>query len=185
MCKKIGAIQKPPFIFWDKRRLCQYTFLFTGQGTLQPNTAKIKVSRLAVPVIYDENQKFEFGKGIQIGEGTDASIIATGVGVSEAIKAQEILKEKGINVRVVDIHTIKPIDEELIIKCAKETKRIITLEDHNVIGGLGSAVCEVLSENYPTKVERIGIQDEFGRSGKAEELMKLYKIDAEAIVNLF
>ena len=145
----------------------------------------LRLSRLAVPVIYDENQKFEFGKGIQIGEGTDASIIATGVGVSEALKAQEMLKEKGINVRVIDIHTIKPIDEELIIKCAKETKRIITVEDHNVIGGLGSAVCEVLSENYPTKVERIGVQDTFGRSGKAEELMKLYKIDVGAIVNLF
>ncbi len=145
----------------------------------------LRLSRLAVPVIYDENQKFEFGKGIQIGEGTDASIIVTGVCVAEAIKAQEILKEKGINVRVIDIHTIKPIDEELIIKCAKETKRIITVEDHNIIGGLGSSVCEVLSENYPTKVERIGIGDTFGRSGKAEELMKLYKIDAEAIVNLF
>ena len=145
----------------------------------------LRLSRLAVPVIYEEKQKFEFGKGIQIGEGIDASIIATGVGVSEALKAQEILKEKGIDVRIIDIHTIKPIDEELIIKCAKETKRIITVEDHNIIGGLGSSVCEVLSEKYPTKVERIGIRDVFGRSGKAEELMKMYKIDAEAIVNLF
>lgn len=145
----------------------------------------LRLSRLAVPVIYNENQSFEFGKGIQIGEGTDASIIATGVGVSEALKAQERLKEKGINVRVIDIHTIKPIDVELIIKCAKETRRIITVEDHNIIGGLGTAVCEVLAENYPTKVERLGIKDTFGRSGKAEELMKVYKIDADAIVELF
>ena len=145
----------------------------------------LRLCRLATPIIYDENYTFEFGKGIQIGEGTDASIIATGVCVSEALKAQEILKEKGINVRVIDIHTIKPIDKELIIKCAKETKRIITVEDHNVIGGLGSSVCEVLAENYPAKVERLGIQDTFGRSGKAEELMNLYRIDEKAIIELF
>ncbi len=142
----------------------------------------LRLCRLATPVIYDENQEFEFGKGIQIGNGTDATIIATGVTVSESIKAQEILKEKGIQVRVVDIHTIKPIDEELLVKCAKETKQIITVEDHNVIGGLGSAVCEVLCNKYPSKVKRLGIQDEFGRSGKAEELMQYYKIDAKAIV---
>ena len=98
-------------------------------------------------------------------------------------KAQEILKENNINVRVIDMHTIKPIDKELIIKCAKETKRIITIEDHSIIGGLGTAVCEVLAEEYPTKVERMGIKDSFGRSGKAEELMSLYKIDSRAIVN--
>jgi len=142
----------------------------------------LRLCRLATPVIYDENQEFEFGKGIQIGNGTDATIIATGVTVSESIKAQEILKEKGIQVRVVDIHTIKPIDEELLVKCAKETKQIITVEDHNVIGGLGSAVCEVLCNKSPSKVKRLGIQDEFGRSGKAEELMQYYKIDAKAIV---
>lgn len=141
----------------------------------------LRLCRLATPVIYDENQKFEFGKGIQIGKGVDATIIATGVTVSEAIKAQEMLKEKGIDVRVVDIHTIKPIDEELIVKCAKETKQIITVEDHNIIGGLGSAVCEVLCDKYPAKVIRLGIQDHFGRSGKAEELLKYFKIDAEAI----
>ena len=138
---------------------------------------------MATPVIYDENQKFEIGKGIQIGEGTDVSIIATGVTVSEAIKAQEILKGNNVNVRVIDIHTVKPIDKELIVKCAKETKRIITVEDHNIIGGLGSAVCDVLSEKYPTKVERMGIIDSFGRSGKAEELMTYYRIDSNAIVN--
>ena len=143
----------------------------------------LRLCRMATPVIYDENKHFEIGKGVQIGEGTDASIIATGVTVSETLKAQEILKESGINVRVIDIHTIKPIDRELIVKCAKETKKIITVEDHNIIGGLGSAVCEVLSEEYPTKVERMGIFDSFGRSGKAEELLKYYKIDSAAIVN--
>ena len=145
----------------------------------------LRLSRLATPSIYDENQEFVLGKGIQTGEGTDGSIIATGVCVAEAIKAQEILKQKGIQVRVIDIHTIKPIDAELIIKCAKETKKIVTVEDHNIIGGLGSAVCEVLAENYPTKVKRLGIQDQFGRSGKAEELLQYFHIDANAIVECF
>ncbi len=142
----------------------------------------LRLCRLASPIIYDENTKFEFGKGIQIGDGTDASVIATGVTVSEAIKAQEILKEKGINIRVIDIHTIKPIDKEIIIKSAKETKKIITIEDHNIIGGLGSSVCEVLSENYPVNVKRIGIKDTFGTSGRGTDLMKYFGITAEDIV---
>ena len=142
----------------------------------------LRLCRMATPIIYDVTEEFEIGKGVQIGQGTDASIIATGATVAEALKAQEILKEDGIDVRVIDMHTIKPIDRELIIKCAKETKRIITVEDHNIIGGLGSAVCEVLSEEYPTKVEKMGVPDCFGRSGKAEELMKYYKIDSSAIV---
>lgn len=151
----------------------------------------IRLSRLSTPVIYDEefvkinNIKFEIGKGIQIGEGTDGSIIATGVTVAEALKAQAILKQKGINVRVIDLHTIKPIDKELVIKCAKETKKIITIEDHNIVGGLGSAVCETLSDECPTKVIRMGIKDTFGESGKAEELMKYFKIDCDSIVSLF
>lgn len=145
----------------------------------------VRLSRLATPVIYEEDNQFEIGKGVQIGNGTDATIIATGVTVAEAIKAQEILKGKGIDVRVVDMHTIKPIDKELIIKCAKETKRIVTIEDHSTIGGLGSSVCDVLAENYPTKVEEMGINDKFGESGKAEELMRFYGIDAQAIVEKF
>ena len=142
----------------------------------------LRLCRMATPVIYNEDTKFEIGKAVQIGEGTDASIIATGVTVSEALIAQEKLKEKGIDVRVIDVHTIKPIDKEMIVKCAKETKKIITVEDHNVIGGLGSAVCEVLSEEYPTKVEKIGINDRFGTSGKAEELLKYFGIDSETII---
>ena len=145
----------------------------------------VRLSRLATPVIYDEKQKFEIGKGIQHGEGKDATIFATGVTVSEALIAQKELKKKNINVRVVDIHTIKPIDKELIIKCAKETKRLITVEDHSIIGGLGSAVCEVLAEEYPAKVERMGVKDTFGKSGKAEELLKYFKIDSEAIIEKF
>ena len=142
----------------------------------------LRLSRLATPIIYDENQKFEIGKAVQIGEGTDATIFATGVTVSEAIKAQEILESKGIKVRVVDIHTVKPIDKDMIIKCAKETKKLISVEDHNVIGGLGSAISEVLTEEYPVKLVRMGINDTFGKSGKAIELMQYFGITAENIV---
>ena len=142
----------------------------------------LRLSRLATPVIYDENEKFEIGKGKQFGNGTDATVIATGVTVAEALKAKDELAKEGINIRVVDIHTIKPIDKEIIIKSAKETNKIITIEDHNIIGGLGTAVCEVLSEEYPKKVVRMGIKDEFGTSGKAEELMKYFKITSKDIV---
>lgn len=142
----------------------------------------LRLCRMSTPIIYKENEKFEIGKGTQIGEGTEATIFATGVTVSEALKAQEQLKEKGIDVRVIDMHTIKPIDKEIIIKCAKETKRLISVEDHNIIGGLGSAISEVLTENYPCKLERMGIQDTFGKSGRAEELIEYFKIDSKAIV---
>ncbi len=142
----------------------------------------LRLSRLATPVIYDKNQKFELGKAIQIGDGIDATIFATGVTVSEAIKAQKILKDKGINVRIVDVHTIKPIDREMIIKSAKETKKLISIEDHNIIGGLGSAISEVLSDECPAKLVRLGINDTFGKSGKATELMKYFGITAEDIV---
>lgn len=142
----------------------------------------LRLARIAAPVIYDESQKFEIGKGIQIGDGKDGTIIATGVTVAEALKAKDMLKQRGFDIRVVDIHTIKPIDKDLIVKCAKETQKIITVEDHNIIGGLGSAVCEVLSEEYPTKVIRMGIKDCFGKSGKSTDLMKYFRIDAQAIV---
>ena len=142
----------------------------------------LRLSRLATPVIYNENQKFEIGKAIQIGDGTDATIFATGVTVSEAIKAQEQLKENGIDVRVVDIHTIKPIDRDIIIKCAKETKKLISVEDHNVIGGLGSAISEVLTDECPTKLIRLGINDTFGKSGNAVELMEYFGITADRII---
>lgn len=145
----------------------------------------VRLCRMATPEIYDENQKFEIGKMVQIGEGTDATIFATGVTVSEAIKAKKELKEKGIDVRVIDVHTIKPLDKEMIIKCAKETKRLISIEDHSIIGGLGSAIAEVLTEKLPTKLERMGVNDTFGKSGKAEELLKYFKIDSSSIVEKF
>ena len=142
----------------------------------------LRLCRLATPIIYAENQKFEVGKGYQFGDGIDGAVIATGVTVAEALKAQEKLKDEGIDIRVIDMHTIKPIDKEIIIKAAKETKKIITIEDHNIIGGLGTAVCEILSEEYPTRVIRMGVRDTFGKSGKAEELMKYFKITAEDII---
>ena len=142
----------------------------------------LRLSRYKVPKIYDDKTKFEIGKGIQIGNGTDGTIFATGITVAEALTAQEILKNKGIDVRVVDIHTIKPIDEELIIKCAKETKKLVSVEDHSVIGGLGSAISEVLTDKYPKKLVRMGIEDSFGKSGRAEDLMKYYGIDSNSIV---
>lgn len=142
----------------------------------------IRLARVATPVIYDENQKFEIGKMVQIGDGTDATVFATGVEVAEALKAKEELEKENINIRVVDVHTIKPIDREMIIKCARETKKLITIEDHSIIGGLGTAVCEVLSEECPTKVVRMGMQDRFGKSGKAEQLLKYFKLDSEAII---
>ena len=146
------------------------------EGPVYLRLARVKTSR-----IYDENQKFEIGKAIQIGEGTDATIFATGVTVEQALIAKEELHKQGIEVRVVDMHTIKPIDKEMIIKCAKATKKLISVEDHSVIGGLGSAISEVLTENYPVKLKRIGIKDCFGRSGKAEELIKYFGIDSESI----
>lgn len=142
----------------------------------------IRLARVATPVIYNENQKFEIGKMVQIGDGTDATVFATGVEVAEALKAKEELEKENINIRVVDVHTIKPIDREMIIKCARETKKLITIEDHSIIGGLGTAVCEVLSEECPTKVVRMGMQDRFGKSGKAEQLLKYFKLDSEAII---
>lgn len=152
----------------------------------QKGPVYVRLSRLATPIIYDENQKFEFGKMIQIGNGIDATIFASGDVLAEALKAKEILaKTKGIDIRVVDVHTIKPIDEDMIVKCAKETKRLISIEDHNVIGGLGSAISEVLTSKYPAQLERIGINDEFGRSGKAEELVEFYGLSAEKIVEKF
>ena len=148
-------------------------------------TVYVRLSRLATPEIYNSQSEFEFGKGVQFGDGTDGTVIATGVTVAEALKAKEELANKGVNIRVIDIHTIKPIDKDIIVKAAKETNKIITIEDHNIIGGLGTAVCEVLSENYPTKVIRMGIKDRFGTSGKAEELMKYFNITSEDIVKQF
>ncbi len=144
----------------------------------------LRLARVKTRKIYDENQKFELGKAIQIGEGTDATVFATGVTVEQALLAKDELEKQGINIRVVDIHTIKPIDEKMIIKCAQETKKLISVEDHNIIGGLGSAISEVLTDKYPQKLTRLGIKDCFGMSGKAEELVKYFGIDSENIVEI-
>ena len=144
----------------------------------------LRLARVKTRKIYDENQKFELGKAIQIGEGTDATVFATGVTVEQALLAKDELEKQGINIRVVDIHTIKPIDEKMIIKCAQETKKLMSVEDHNIIGGLGSAISEVLTDKYPQKLTRLGIKDCFGMSGKAEELVKYFGIDSETIVEI-
>ena len=142
----------------------------------------IRLGRLAVPVLNDEeNYKFELGKGVVLKEGTDVTIFATGLEVYEAVLAAEMLEKDGISAEVVNIHTIKPIDKELVIASATKTGKVVTVEEHFTIGGLGSAVCEVLSENAPTKVLRIGIDDVFGESGPALELIHKYELDAEGI----
>lgn len=141
----------------------------------------LRFGRLALPRIYDENYKFEIGKGVELCDGKDVTIIATGLMVNEALEAAKMLNAEGISAKVINIHTIKPIDREIIVEAAKKTGCIVTAEEHSIIGGLGSAVCEVLSENCPVPVVRVGINDEFGQSGPAIELLKLYKLDAENI----
>ena len=142
----------------------------------------IRLCRLATPIIYENETKFEFGKGICFGNGKDATIFSTGSMVSRALEAKEILKSKGKDVRVVDLHTIKPIDEDLIIKCATETKMLISIEDHNIIGGLGSAISDVLVEKYPKKLIKMGVKDSFGRSGKAEDLLQYFHLTTMDVV---
>ncbi len=142
----------------------------------------VRLGRAAVPIVYDEDMEFEIGKGLTVKDGSDVTIIATGIMVNEAIQAAEKLEAEGISARIIDIHTIKPIDEEIIIKAAKETKGIVTAEEHSVIGGLGSAVAEVTAKNAPAKIKMIGIQDRFGQSGKPDQLMKEYGLTADDIV---
>jgi transketolase len=132
--------------------------------------------------IYEMGSKFTIGKGNVIKEGTDVTIVATGIMVAEGIKAVEMLKEEGISARLVDMFTIKPIDEQLLVKCAKETGAIVTAENHNVIGGLGSAVCEVLAGNYPVCVEKVGVYDTFGEVGPIEFLQQKFHLTAADIV---
>ncbi len=143
----------------------------------------IRFGRYAVPVLSDaEEFAFEIGKGQTLRDGEDVTIIATGIMVSTSLEAARILDEKGIHARVLNIHTIKPLDAELIIKAAAETGAIVTAEEHNIIGGLGSAVAECVAESCPVPVLRVGVKDEFGRSGKVPPLLKLYGLDADAIV---
>lgn len=142
----------------------------------------LRFGRLAVPVINEKpDYKFELGKGVVLREGKDVTIIATGLPVSECLAAADKLAAEGIDAKVINIHTIKPLDEELVLAAAKETGKVVTVEEHSVIGGLGSAVCDVLSEKCPTKVMKIGIEDTFGESGPAVELVKKYGLDADSI----
>ena len=142
----------------------------------------VRLGRSAVPTLFDENYNFEIGKGVVLKEGNDATIIACGMMVNEALIAADMLKEENINVRVINMSTIKPIDTELIIKAAKETKAIVTAEEHSIIGGLGSAVSEVVSENHPVKVKKVGLNDCFGESGTPGELLEKYGLTAKNIV---
>lgn len=142
----------------------------------------VRLGRSAVPTLFNEDYNFEIGKGVVLKEGNDATIIACGMMVNEAILAADMLKEENINVRVINMSTIKPVDTELIIKAAKETKAIVTAEEHSIIGGLGSAVSEVVSENCPIIVKKVGINDCFGESGTPAELLEKYGLTAKHIV---
>ena len=145
----------------------------------------LRFGRLAVPVINDNpDYKFELGKGVTLRDGKDITVVATGLMVAEALEAAKTLADEGIDVRVINIHTIKPLDEELILKAAKETGKIVTAEEHNIIGGLGEAVCSCLAEKCPTPVRRIGVNDEFGHSGPAAALLKQFGLSAEHIAEV-
>ena len=144
----------------------------------------MRFGRLAAPVINDENNyKFEIGKGILMRQGSDITIVATGLMVSYALEAAEKLAAEGISAEVINIHTIKPLDEDIIVESAKKTGKVITVEEHSIIGGLGSAVCDCLSAKYPVSVSKIGVEDVYGHSGPAVELLKEFGLDAEGIYN--
>jgi transketolase len=141
----------------------------------------VRLCRQSTPIIYDEDYAYTLGKGITLTDGSDAAVIACGVMVAEALKASEKLKKEGIFVKVIDMHTVKPIDEELIARVARETGAIMTAEDHNIMGGLGGAVAEILAENYPVLMRRVGVNDVFGESGETDELMVKYGLTADHI----
>ena len=142
----------------------------------------LRFGRLAVPVINDnDDYKFEIGKGVVLREGKDVTIVATGLCVSSALEAADMLAEDGIEAKVINIHTIKPIDSELLVEAAKETGKVVTVEEHSVIGGLGGAVCEVLSEKCPVPVKRIGVNDVYGESGPAVKLIEKYGLDGKGV----
>ncbi len=142
----------------------------------------LRFGRLALPIIHDESSyKFEIGKGEVLRDGKDVTIVATGAMVSNSLEAAEKLAADGIEAKVINIHTIKPLDEDLVVAAAKETGKVVTVEEHSVIGGLGSAVCDTLAQKAPTQVMKIGMNDTFGESGPAVELLKKYKLDAESI----
>ena len=142
----------------------------------------LRFGRMAVPVIFDKDYKFEIGRGVKLADGTDVSLIATGIEVEQALAARELLAAEGISASVINIHTIKPLDEDLIVAEAQKTGAVVTCEEHSIIGGLGGAVAECLSAKCPTPVLRVGVEDVFGRSGPAKELVSYFGLDAAAIV---
>ena len=141
----------------------------------------MRFGRDALPVLYGEDYKFELGKGVELADGTDVTLVGTGFMVSTCLEAREILAKEGISARVINIHTIKPIDKDILVKAAKETGAIVTAEEHTIYGGLGSAVAEVLVENHPVPMARVGVEDTFGRSGTVPALMEYYGLTAENI----
>ncbi len=142
----------------------------------------LRFCRLAMNNIYDENNfNFEIGKGIQVKEGTDVTLVGTGIVLNFAIEAAKLLEKEGISARVIDIHTIKPIDKNILVKAAKETGAIVTVEEHNILGGLGSAVAEAVAEEYPVPVVKVGVEDKFGTSGKPAELFEMFGLTSENI----
>ena len=143
----------------------------------------LRFGRYAVPYLYDENYKFELGKGVKLEDGKDVTIIATGLMVHLALEAANTLAAEGIDAEVINIHTIKPLDEDMVVSSAKKTGAVVTAEEHSVIGGLGGAVCETLSENAPVPVLRVGVEDRFGMSGKVPELLNEYGLTAENIAD--
>lgn len=155
--------------------------LLIRQAAAMKGPVYVRLGRAAVPGIYEADSKLEIGKGVCVRDGSDYTIIATGIMVNEALIAAEALEKEGISLRVIDMHTIKPIDKEIIIKAAKETKGIVTAEEHTVIGGLGSAVSEVVVQNSPVKMAFVGLSDTFGESGKPAELMAKYGLTAADI----
>ena len=143
----------------------------------------LRFGRMAVPTFFDDSYEFQIGKGVKMADGTDVALIATGIEVEQAMLARDILAAEGISASVINISTIKPLDEELVIAEAKKCGVVVTCEEHNVIGGLGAAVCECLSEKCPTPVLRVGVNDEFGRSGPAKELVSYFHLDAQSIAD--
>lgn len=142
----------------------------------------LRFGRVPVPFINQrEDCHFEIGKGVILKEGTDITVIANGILVNEALEAEKILAEKGLQAQIINIHTIKPLDKDLVIQSAKKTGKIVVVEEHSIIGGLGSAVCDALSENYPVPVLKIGVNDVYGRSGSAMELLRAYELDSESL----
>ena len=165
-----------PCDYTQTKKAVEYASIYNGP-------VYIRLSRMNVPCIYDDDYKFSPNKAIVLKEGKDVSLITTGDITSEVIKAAEILEEKGIFAEIINVPVIKPLDCGTILNSAKKTNLVVTVENHSIIGGLGSAICECLSENYPTYINRIGIKDRFGQSGTPQELIKFYELDAESIAN--